>query len=167
VPLPVIALVASVTAFFEAPPAAVVLFGYCLAAFLVLQLGVGYRRLRVLGVSFRRLHFDAGWAMLAVMMVHATMGVGHALTGLGGAQASSSGGHVHIYLPASPDNMTFWLVASGAVMAVLFAIQVLSGLDRFDLRREQFLALHSLAAWSLAALASIHAALATIHLILG
>ncbi len=75
--------------------------------------------------------------------------------------------HIHVYVPASLNNIPYWLDINGVLILSLFTVQALSGYRVFHLSRQQFLGLHSLVAWLIGIAAATHAILATIHLVFG
>ena len=75
--------------------------------------------------------------------------------------------HLHVYVPATVNNLPLWLDINGVLIVALFTVQALSGYRKFKLTRPQFLGLHSTIAWLIAIAAGVHAVLATVHLIIG
>jgi hypothetical protein len=148
------------------PPIAILAIGYVLAGLVATELLVGYRRVRVKGLPFRRVHVGIAAALAGIMTVHALIGITHAVLAFSGTLGAVAG-HVHLYLPASPDNLPMWLGVNGAAIVALFVVQALSGLGKFKLTRPQFLGLHSSVAWMLVGFATLHVVLATVHLLTG
>jgi hypothetical protein len=175
------ALLASLAVFLERPPAWVEAFGYTLVALVGLEMVVGKKRLHFGRRGFRRTHVAIAWTLAALLGVHAFIGIGHAAIGyvlratsVAGpavrqvaSVAPSAAAHLHLYVPASVDNLPIWLDLNGALIFVLFGFQALSGTGKFHLKRQQFLGLHSSVAWLITIAAGVHGVLATVHLIVG
>ena len=159
-------IAATLLALVTRPPAAILAIGYVLACLVAAELLVGYRRVRLKGVPFRRAHVGIAAALAGIMTVHALVGISHAVLAFSGRLADVAG-HVHVYLPASVNNLPLWLDLNGAAIVTLFAFQALSGLQVIKLTRPQFLGLHASVAWMLAGFVAIHVVLATVHLVTG
>ncbi len=164
--MPFAAVGSALAGLVERPPAWLLAGGYLLAALLIVEALVGFRRLKFKGVPFRRSHLAIAAALAGLMALHGAVGLAHAVLAFSG-QLSSAGGHVHVILPASAGNLPLWLDINGGAIVVLFAVQALSGLGKLKLTRPQFLGLHRSVAWLLAGFAAVHVGLASLHLLVG
>jgi hypothetical protein len=150
----------------ETPPVWILVIGYVLAALVIAEILVGFRRLPVPRPLFRRIHFAIAWIVAGIMALHAGIGIAHGLLWFG-TNVTIAADHVHRFVAASPDNLPIWLDLNGLAIVVFFVLQALSGLRVLKLTRPQFLGLHSAVAWLIVGFASLHVVLATLHLATG